>query len=122
MARRPALLAVSAAVAALALTGCSDADSTTPGGTGTPTSATSPTTATSSPDVGASASSLASGASSAASSAGDQLAAIRDCLQKANLPTPTSTDATGLITELPQLIARAEVRQALEQCNIPLPG
>ncbi len=83
--------------------------------------------------MGASASSLASGAasaassavpgaSSAASSAADQLTAIRDCLQKANLPTPTSTDATGLVLELPRLIQNANVRQALEQCNIPLPG
>jgi hypothetical protein len=121
MARRPALLAVSAAVAALALTGCSDAGSSSTPGT-TPTSAATPTSASSSPDVGASASSLASGASSAASSAGDRLTAIKDCLQKANLPTPTSTDATGLITELPKLVSDPRVTEALQQCNIPLAG
>jgi hypothetical protein len=69
-----------------------------------------------------SASSLASGASSAASSAADQLAAVKDCLQKANLPTPTSTDATGLLQELPKLVQDPKVKDALKQCNINIPG
>ncbi len=129
MTRPPALLAASAALAALALAGCSDSGSTSSPTTGGVT----PTTAPSTPDIGASASSLASGAasgassaasgaSSAAASAGDQLAAIRDCLQKANLPTPTSTDVTGLATELPGLISNPQVRDALKQCNVSVPG
>ena len=123
MTRPSALLAASAALAALALTGCSDSGSVS----GAPTSLPS------SSDVGASASSLASSASSAASSAApgassavasatDQLSKIKDCLQKANLPTPSSTDATGLLQELPKLIQNPQVRQALQQCNIPLTG
>jgi hypothetical protein len=118
MTRPPVLLAASAALAALALAGCSGSASSSSGTVGGTLSATAPT----SPDVSASASSLASGASSAASSAGDQLQAVKDCLQKANLPTPTSTDASGLLQEVPKLIQDPKVKQALQQCNINLPG
>ena len=122
MTRPPALLAASTALAALALAACggsgsaSSASGTVGGG------ATVSATAPSSADVSASASSLASGASSAATSAADRLQAVKDCLQKANLPMPTSTDASGLLQELPKLIQNAQVRQALQQCNIPLTG
>jgi uncharacterized protein YggE len=122
MTRPPALLAASTALAALALAGCGGSGSTSSSsgtvGGGATVSATAPT----SPDVSASASSLASGASSAATSAADRLQAVKDCLQKANLPMPTSTDAAGLLQELPKLIQNAQVRQALQQCNIPLTG
>jgi hypothetical protein len=116
MTRPPVLLAASAALAALALTGCSGSGtaSSSSGTAGGSVSVAAPT----SPDVSASASNLASGASSAA----DQLQAVKDCLQKANLPTPTSTDATGLLQEVPKLIQDPKVKQALQQCNINLPG
>ncbi len=91
--------------------GSASSSSGTVGGT---VSATAP----SSPDVSASASSLATAASSAA----DKLQAVKDCLQKANLPTPTSTDAAGLLQEVPKLIQDPKVKQALQQCNIDLPG
>jgi len=116
MTRPPALLAASTALAALALAGC--------GGSGSASSAsgtvgaTASVAAPSSPDVSASASGLASAASSAA----DQLKAVKDCLQKANLPTPTSTDAAGLLQEVPKLIQNPQVRQALKDCNVNLPG
>jgi len=118
MTRPPVLLAASTALAALALAGCggsgsASSSSGTVGGGGT-VSASAPASA----DVSASASSLASGASSAA----DKLQAVKDCLQKANLPTPTSTDATGLLQEVPKLLQDPKVKQALEQCNIDLPG
>jgi hypothetical protein len=122
MTRPPALLAASTALAALALAGCggsggvSSSSGTVGGG------ATVSVTPPSSPDVSASASSMASDASSAASSAANQLQAIKDCLQKANLPTPTSTDAAGLIQELPKLIQDPKVKAALQQCNINIPG
>jgi hypothetical protein len=120
MTRPPVLFAASAALAAFALTGCGGSGSVSSSsgtvGGGATVSATSPSMDTSS------ASSLASGASSAASSAADQLAAVKDCLQKANLPTPTSTDATGLLQELPKLIQDPKVKDALKQCNINIPG
>ena len=131
MTRTPTLLAASAALAALALAGCSDAGSTSGSTSATTSSAVTPTSAPTSPDAAASslasgassaASSAASGASSAASGAADQLQAARDCLAKAGLPTPTSTDATGLVTELPALFKDAKTRAALEQCGIKLPG
>jgi hypothetical protein len=122
MTRPPVLLAASTALAALALAGCGGSGSVSSSsgsvGGGATVSASAPT----SPDVSESASSLASGASSAASSAANQLQAVKDCLQKANLPTPTSTDATGLIQELPKLIQDPKVKQALQQCNINIPG
>jgi transglutaminase/protease-like cytokinesis protein 3 len=118
MTRPPVLLAASTALAALALAGCGGSASSSSGTVGGTASASLP----SSPDVSASASSLASGASSAASSAADQLTAVKDCLQKANLPTPTSTDATGLLQELPKLVQDPKVQQALKDCNINIPG
>ena len=114
MTRPPVLLAATTALAALALAGCSGSASSSSGTVGGTASASLP----SSPDVSASASSLASGASSAAG----QLQAITDCLKKANLPTPTSTDATGLIQELPKLAQDPKVKQALQQCGINIPG
>jgi hypothetical protein len=122
MTRPPVLLVASTALAALALAGCSGSGSASSSsgtvGGGATVSATVPSPS----DVTSSASSLASGASSAASSAADQLAAVKDCLQKANLPMPTSTDATGLIQELPKLVQDPKVKQALQQCNINIPG
>jgi hypothetical protein len=116
MTRPPVLLAASAALAALALAGCggSGGASSSSGSVGGTVSATVPSPS----DVSASASALASGASSAAG----QLQAITDCLKQANLPTPTSTDATGLLQELPKLVQDPKVKQALQQCNIDIPG
>ena len=114
MTRPPVLLAASTALAALALAGCSGSASSSSGTVGGTVSATAPT----SPDVSASASSLATAASSAA----DKLQAVKDCLQKANLPTPTSTDAAGLLQEVPKLIQDPKVKQALQDCKIDLPG
>jgi hypothetical protein len=110
MTRPPALLAVSTALAALALAGCGASGSAS-SASGT-VGATASVAAPSSPDVLA----------SAASSAADQLKAVKDCLQKANLPTPTSTDAAGLLQEVPKLIQNPQVRQALKDCNVNLPG
>jgi hypothetical protein len=118
MTRPPVLLAASTALAALALAGCGGSGSVSSSSGTVGGGATVSATAPSSPDVSASASSLASGASSAA----NQLQAAKDCLQKANLPTPTSTDATGLLQELPKLAADPKVKQALQQCGINIPG
>ena len=126
MTRTPALLAASAGLATLVLTGCSSGSSATSAST---SGAVTPTTVPTSSDLsssassaGAGASSAVSGASSAASSAVDRLTAIRDCLQKANLPTPTSTDARGLVSDIPKLIQDPKVRQALQDCKVSLTG
>jgi hypothetical protein len=122
MPRPPVLLAASTALAALALAGCGGSGSVSSSSGTVGGGATVSASAPSSPDVSASASSLASDASSAASTAAGQLQAIKDCLQKANLPMPTSTDATGLIQELPKLVQNPQVKAALQQCNINIPG
>ena len=122
MSRPPILLAASTALAALALAGCGGSGSASSSSGTVGGGATVSASVPASSDVSASASSLASGASSVASSAADQLTAVKDCLQKANLPSPSSTDATGLLQELPKLIQDPKVKQALQQCNINIPG
>ena len=122
MTRPPVLLVASTALAALALVGCGGSGSASSSSGTVGGGATVSASVPASSDVSASASSLASGASSVASSAADQLQAVKDCLQKANLPSPSSTDATGLLQELPKLIQDPKVKQALKDCNINIPG
>ena len=121
MKRAPLVLATAAA--ALVLTGCSgsgSAGSTTVTGSvaasGVPT--TVPSVSVDTSGLAASASSLAASASGVAG----QLQAVKDCLQKANLPTPTSTDPSAFAQEALTLVKDQKTRDALKACGINLPG
>ena len=51
-----------------------------------------------------------------------QLTAISECLKNANLPTPTSTAAAEVATELVRLLRDPKTIAALRACNVPLPA
>lgn len=122
---RASVLAVPALAALLGVAACSSGSSASSVSSTTPS--TSPTTSpATSPAVGGSATdsagAVASSGASLASSASGQAAAIAQCLQAANLPTPTSSDPVGAAAEVAKLVTNPATRAALQKCGIPLPG
>jgi len=106
-----------AALAAAALTGCSNASSS--GATSTSTSASAPSssaTETAVPSV------TITGTPSLPSVDASRLTAIGTCLKNAGLPTPTSTGAVAAAAELVRLLQDPATVAALRDCGISFPS